>query len=59
MRRGQQTASGRDEIIKQIRARVETCRRLANVTTDERTAETLKQMADEGDADIKRLLAEG
>jgi hypothetical protein len=49
----------RDEIIKQIRGRVEKCRRLARSTTDERTAETLKQMADEGDADIKRLLAEG
>jgi hypothetical protein len=48
----------RDELIKKIRGRVEMCRRLANSTTDERTAETLRQMADEGEADMKRLLAE-
>lgn len=42
----------RDELIKKIRGRVEMCRRLANSTTDQRTAETLRKMADEGDADI-------
>jgi hypothetical protein len=49
----------RDELVKKMRARVETCRRLANSTTDQRAAETLKQIAEEGEADIKRLLAEG
>ena len=32
------------------------CRRLAAGTTDERTAKILRLMADEGDADIARLL---
>jgi Zn-finger protein len=48
----------RDELIKKMRGRVEQCRRLARYTTDERTAQILNQMADEGETDIKRLLAE-
>lgn len=48
----------RDELIKKIRGRMEMCRRLAASITDDRTAETLRLMADEGEADIKRLLAE-
>ena len=48
----------RDELIKKMRARVEQCRRLARSTTDDRTAEVLRQIADEGEADIARLLAE-
>ena len=46
------------ELITKMRGRVEQCRRLARSTTDTRTAEILNQMADEGEADIKRLLDE-
>jgi hypothetical protein len=48
----------RDELIAKMRARVAQCRRLADATTDQRTANILRGMADEGDADIKRLLEE-
>jgi hypothetical protein len=48
----------RDELIKKIRGRVEMCRRLASSTTDQRAAEVLRQMADEGEADINLLRAE-
>ena len=48
----------RDELIEKMRSRVETCRRLADSITDPRTIDILNQMADEGDADIQRLLAE-
>jgi hypothetical protein len=46
------------ELIAKIKSRVEQCRRLASATTDPRTATTLRGMADEGEADIKRLLSE-
>ena len=46
------------KIIANMRARVDMCRRLAETTHDERTAKILRQMADEGDADIRRLEAE-
>jgi len=49
----------RDELIAKMRGRVAQCRRLAHSTTDERTAKVLREMADQGDADIKQLLAEG
>jgi hypothetical protein len=49
----------RAELIKKMRGRVEQCRRLAKGTTDAHTAKVLNDMADEGEADIKRLLAEG
>jgi hypothetical protein len=48
-----------DDLIRKMRARVETCRRLAGSVMDERAARTLREMADEGEADIERLLAEG
>ena len=48
----------RDEIIEKMRNRVKLCRGLANSTTDPRAAEVLRQIADEGEADIARLLAE-
>jgi len=38
--------------------RVAQCRRLAATTIDERTAGILRQMAEEGEADMKRLRAE-
>jgi hypothetical protein len=48
----------RDELIRKIRGRVEMCRKLATSVADNRTADTLRQIADEGEADITRLLAE-
>lgn len=47
------------ELIAKIQGRVDQCRRLANSTTDQRTALTLRGMADEGEADIKRIREEG
>jgi len=47
-----------DELIGKMRARVEKCRRLARSCLDTQTADALNQMADEGEADINRLLAE-
>jgi hypothetical protein len=46
------------ELIGKMRTRVAQCRRLANGTTDARTASILHAMADEGEADIERLLKE-
>ena len=46
----------RDELIAKMRARIIKCRRLADGTTDLRTAKILRSMADEGEADIARLL---
>lgn len=48
----------RDGLLEKMRGRVEQCRRLAMSTTDEHTAKILNEMADEGEADIKRLLSE-
>ena len=50
-------AMGHDP-LDNIRARVEQCRRLAKAITDARAAKILLQMADEGEADLKRLQAE-
>lgn len=44
-----------DEVLKRMKARVAQCRRLAEATTDARAAKILRQMADEGEADIKRI----
>lgn len=46
------------ELITKMRARVERCRRLARMSNDERISEELLAMADEGEADIARLLLE-
>jgi hypothetical protein len=43
------------KVVAGIRSRVEQCRRLAGVLTDKRAAEVLLQMAEEGEADIRRL----
>jgi hypothetical protein len=48
----------RDQLIAKMRGRIEMCRRLAKSTLDKNVAVTLNQMADEGEADIARLLAE-
>lgn len=44
-----------DEMLKRMKARVAQCRRLADATTDERAAKILRQMADEGEADIRKM----
>lgn len=47
-----------DDPLKGMRARIAQCRRLAASTTDAQAREVLTQMADEGEADLKRLEAE-
>lgn len=47
-----------DDLIQKMWGRVNQCRRLAASTTDEKTARILLQMADEGEADVRRLIAE-
>ena len=47
-----------DEIIANIRSRVQRCRYLAGMINDPKAAEVLRQMAEEGEADIRRLEAE-
>ena len=47
------------ELIKKMKARVDQARRLATYVNDPRTTKTLLQMAEEGEADIRRLEAEG
>lgn len=44
-----------DEMLKRMKARVAQCRRLADATTDERAAKILRQMADEGEEDIRKM----
>lgn len=46
------------ELISKMRERVAQCRRLAASTTDPRTAATLRGMAEEAEADIRRILEE-
>jgi len=46
------------EVIKNMRARIDQCRRLAKYINDPRTTEALLRMAEEGEADLKRLEAE-
>jgi len=47
-----------DELRRNMRARIERCRRLAKYINDPRTTEALLQMADEGEADLARLEAD-
>jgi hypothetical protein len=44
-----------EDVVANIRARIERCRRLAASTTDREVAAILLQMAQEGDADLERL----
>ena len=46
------------QTLANMRSRVAMCRRLAESTTDPRTAKVLRQMADEGEADILRVETE-
>ena len=41
-----------------MRERIERCRRLAEYANDPRTTEALLQMAEQGEVDLARLLAE-
>jgi hypothetical protein len=47
-----------DHTLSNMRARVARCRRLADTITDAQAATILRQMADEGEADIARIEAE-
>lgn len=47
-----------DDPLDGMRARIAQCRRLAASTTDAQAREVLTQMAEEGEADLKRLEAE-
>jgi hypothetical protein len=44
--------------LKRMRERVAQCRRMAEHMTDPQTIAILRQMAEEGEADLKRLLAQ-
>lgn len=46
-----------EDLIAHMRSRVEQCRRLAEMITDERAVAILKQMAEDGEADLRRLEA--
>ena len=45
------------DVIANIRARVEQCRRLADLITNREAAAILRQMADDGERDVRRLEA--
>ena len=47
-----------EETIANMRSRIAMCRRLADSQTDPQVAATLRQMADEGEADLARMAAE-
>ena len=46
------------DVIANIRARVEQCRRLADLITNREAAAILRQMAEDGERDVRRLEAE-
>jgi hypothetical protein len=47
-----------DDPLDHMRQRIERCRRLAEYINDPRTTEALLQMAEDGEKDLARLLAE-
>ena len=47
-----------DALISKMRGRIEQCRRLATSTTDQRAARILRQMAEEGERDVRQLQTE-
>ena len=47
------------ELLRRMWGRVDLCRPLAITTTDPHTANALIQMANEGEADIRRLMTDG
>ena len=44
-----------EDVIDNMRSRMERCRRLASMITDKKAIEVLEQMAREAEADIRRL----
>ena len=46
------------DLIEKMRARVAQCRRLADLINDDYASRVLRQMADEGEADMRKLEAE-
>lgn len=44
-----------EDVIENIRSRMERCRRLASMITDKKAIDVLEQMAREAEADIARL----
>ncbi|HEV2596667.1 MAG TPA: hypothetical protein VGU01_15865 [Sphingomicrobium sp.] len=47
-----------EDVLSNIRARVERFRYLATMINDDKVAAILRQMAEEGEADLRRLEAE-
>ena len=47
-----------EQLIAHMRARIEQCRRLASMISNESAREILLQMAEQGEADVQRLEAE-
>ena len=47
-----------EQLIAHMRARIEQCRRLASMISNENAREILLQMAEDGEADVQRLQAE-
>ena len=47
-----------DDPLDHMRERIERCRRLAKYVNDPRTTEALIQMAEQGEVDLARLMAE-
>ena len=47
-----------DDPLDRMRERVAMCRRLASATTDRAMAKALREMADQGEIDLKKLEAE-
>ena len=47
-----------DDPLDHMRERIERCRRLAKYINDPRTTEALLEMAEDGERDLARLLAE-
>ncbi len=48
----------REQIAEKMRSRITLCRNLADTTHDPETAKALRQIADEGQRDLDRLLRE-
>ena len=47
-----------DDPLDHMRQRIEMCRRLARNVSDKETSQMLRDMADQGEIDLEKLLAE-
>jgi hypothetical protein len=47
-----------DDPLTHMRQRIEMCRRLSKSISDVEAAKTLREMADQGEKDLQKLLAE-